>query len=256
MENYTTEAEANSNDASVVDAVVGTEENNPFADDNSVQGQEYNDIPEQSTESTTTHVDWENESKKWQSLYDKSQSSLSKLEGALETAVQMQNNNTAVNQQKEQVPQVSEEEFNPWDAYYKPESPSYKMRVAQEQQSVQSAIEGHMSKMNENIALNNTINELKNVHKMPDEDVKDFLQFVTQPRENVGLDNLVKLWMDVNGKKRQQGVYNSLEAVKQSRKNPVTPGAIQGADPRTRPKSESDSAWEGIMGAAVHGKLP
>jgi hypothetical protein len=168
----------------------------------------------------------------------------------------MQSNNTAVNQQKEQVPQVSEEEFNPWDAYYKPESPSYKMRVSQEQQSVQSAIEGHMSKMNENIALNNTINELKNVHKMPDEDVKDFLQFVTQPRENVGLDNLVKLWMDVNGKKRQQGVYNSLEAVKQSRKNPVTPGAIQGADPRTRPKSESDTAWEGIMGAAVHGKLP
>ena len=256
MENYTTEAEANSNDASVVDAVVGTEENNPFADDNSVQGQEYNNIPEQSTESTTTHVDWENESKKWQSLYDKSQSSLTKLEGALDTAVQMQNNNTAVNQQKEQVPQVSEEEFNPWDAYYKPESPSYKMRVSQEQQSVQSAIEGHMSKMNENIALNNTINELKKEHKMHDEDVKDFLQFVTQPRENVGLDNLVKLWSDVNGKKRQQGVYNSLEAVKQSRKNPVTPGAIQGADPRTRPKSESDSAWEGIMGAAVHGKLP
>ena len=252
MENYTTEAEANSNDASVVDAVVGTEENNPFADDNSVQGQEYNDIPEQSTESTTTHVDWESESKKWQSLYDKSQSSLSKLEGALETAVQMQNNNTAVNQQKEQVPQVSEEEFNPWDAYYKPESPSYKMRVAQEQQSVQSAIEGHMNKMNENIALNNTINELKNVHKMPDEDVKDFLQFVTQPRENVGLDNLVKLWMDVNGKKRQQSVYNSLEAVKQSRKNPVTPGAIQGADPRTRPKSESDTAWEGIMLSLIH----
>tara|TARA_X000001388_G_scaffold45476_1_gene32330 strand:+ start:4037 stop:4807 length:771 start_codon:yes stop_codon:yes gene_type:complete len=256
MENYTTEAEANSNETSVVDAVVGTEENNPFADDNSVQSQGYNNIPEQSTESTTTHVDWENESKKWQSMYDKSQTSLTKLEGALETAVQMQNNNTAVNQQQEQVPQVSEEEFNPWDAYYKPESPSYKMRVSQEQNSVQSAIEGHMNKMNENIALNNTINELKNVHKMPDEEVKDFLQFVTQPRENVGLDNLVKLWSDVNGKKRQQGVYDSLEAVKQSRKTPVSPGSIQGADPRTRPKNESETAWEGIMGAAQHGRLP
>ena len=130
------------------------------------------------------------------------------------------------------------------------------MRVAQEQQSVSSAIEGHMSKMNENIALNNTINELKNVHKMPDDDVKEFLQFVTQPKENVGLDNLVKLWQDVNGKKAGQSVYDSLEAVKASKKNPVSPGSIQGQDPRVRPINEADSAWDGIMGANTHGRLP
>ena len=257
MEDYI--AEANSNEDVIDNVVAGTEETNPFVDDNSaLNEQEYESVAQPEMQSETSQVDWENESKKWQSLYDKSQGNLTKLEDALGTAVEMQQNaqGATVNQQKEQVPQVSEEEFNPWDAYYKPDSPSYQMRVSQENQSVSRAIEGHMSQMNENIALNNTINELKNVHKMPDGDVKEFLQFVTQPKENVGLDNLVKLWQDVNGKKASQGVYDSLEAVRASKKAPPSPGAIQGQDPRTRPKNEEASAWDGIMGANVHGRLP
>ena len=257
MEDYI--AEANSSEDIIDNVVAGTEEINPFADDNSAFTESgYEGVTQPVSDSETSHVDWEDESKKWQSLYDKSQTSLTKLEDALGTAVEMQQNNqgATVNQQKEQVPQVSEEEFNPWDAYYKPDSPSFQMRTAQEKQSVSSAIEGHMSQMNENIALNNTINELKNVHRMPDNDVKEFLQFVTQPKENVGLDNLVKLWQDVNGKKAGQSVYDSLEAVKASKKNPISPGAIQGQDPRMRPKNEADSAWDGIMGANVHGRLP
>jgi len=130
------------------------------------------------------------------------------------------------------------------------------MRTAQENKSVSRAIEGHMSQMNENIALNNTINELKNVHRMPDDDVKEFLQFVTQPKENVGLDNLVKLWQDVNGKKASQGVYDSLEAVRASKRAPKSPGAIQGQDPRMRPKNDTDAAWDEVMGANIHGRLP
>ena len=257
MEDYI--AEANSSEDIVNDVASGTEENNPFVDDNSAfTEQGYEGVAQPEMQSETLQVDWENESKKWQSLYDKSQGNLNKLEDALGTAVEMQQNsqNATVNQQKEQIPQVSEEEFNPWDAYYKPDSPSYQMRTAQEKQSVSSAIEGHMSQMNENIALNNTINELKNVHRMPDQDVKEFLQFVTQPKENVGLDNLVKLWQDVNGKKATQNVYDSLEAVKASKKNPISPGAIQGQDPRRRPKNEAESAWDGIMGANLHGRLP
>tara|TARA_R110002073_G_scaffold154954_1_gene310223 strand:- start:170 stop:943 length:774 start_codon:yes stop_codon:yes gene_type:complete len=257
MEDYI--AEANSSEGVIDDVVAGTDETNPFADDNSAFTESgYEGVTQPVSDSETSHVDWEDESKKWQSLYDKSQTSLTKLEDALGTAVEMQQNNQAatVNQQKEQVPQVSEEEFNPWDAYYKPDSPSYQMRTAQENKSVSRAIEGHMSQMNENIALNNTINELKNVHRMPDDDVKEFLQFVTQPKENVGLDNLVKLWQDVNGKKASQGVYDSLEAVRASKKAPPSPGAIQGQDPRTRPKNDSDAAWDGIMGANTHGRLP
>ena len=257
MEDYT--AEANSSEDVVDNVVAGTEENNPFVDDNSAfTEQGYEGVAQPEMQSETLQVDWENESKKWQSLYDKSQGNLNKLEDALGTAVEMQQNtqDATVNQQKEQIPQVSEEEFNPWDAYYKPDSPSYQMRTAQEKQSVSSAIEGHMSQMNENIALNNTINELKNVHRMPDQDVKEFLQFVTQPKENVGLDNLVKLWQDVNGKKAGQNVYDSLEAVKASKKTPMSPGSIQGQDPRVKPKNEADSAWDGIMGANTHGRLP
>ena len=256
MEDYI--AEANTSENVIEDVVAGTEEQSPFVDDNSAQFEQgYEDVVQSEEVPETSNVDWQGESKKWQSLYDKSQDQLNKIEGALTKAVEMQQTpqNATVNQPIEQVPPVSEEEFNPWDAYYKPESPSYQMRVAQEQQSVSRAIEGHMSEMNQNIALNNTINELKNVHRMPDEDVKDFLQFVQQPKENVGLDNLVKLWQDVNGRKGSPSVSDSLKAVRNSKKNPVSPGSVQGQDPRTRPKSEQDAAWEGIMGANNFGRL-
>jgi hypothetical protein len=33
---------------------------------------------------------------------------------------------------KEEAPKVTEDSFDPWEAYYKPGSPSYEMRVEQE----------------------------------------------------------------------------------------------------------------------------
>lgn len=257
MEDYI--AEANSDESVITDALDGTEVENPFADDNSEYAQVgYEDVPEADVQSETSHVNWEDESKKWQSMYDKSQTSLNKLEDALSTAVEMQQSqqNSTVSQQTEAIPQVTEEEFNPWDAYYKPDSPSYKLRVNQQKEMVNGAIEGHLRQMNESIALNNTINELKNVHKMPDEEVKEFLEFVTQPKEQIGLDNLVKLYQDVNGRKGgQQGVYDSLEAVRASKKAPVTAGAIQGQDSRVK-RNPDDQAWKGVLEANNTGRLP
>ena len=110
MEDYI--AEANSSEDIVNDVASGTEENNPFVDDNSAfTEQGYEGVAQPEMQSETLQVDWENESKKWQSLYDKSQGNLNKLEDALGTAVEMQQNTQAatVNQQKEQIPQVSEE---------------------------------------------------------------------------------------------------------------------------------------------------
>jgi hypothetical protein len=252
-------AEANTGEDFVEEVVSGTGEADTFVDDNGAQYAEgYENVPQTDFQPETSYVDWEDESKKWQSMYDKSQSNLEKLESALGTAVEMQrmNQNATVNQQRNEAPQVSEEEFNPWDAYYKPDSPSFKMRETRERTAVDSAIRGHLQEMNQSIALNNTVNELKNVHKMEEDEVRGFLEFVTQPKEEVGLNNLVKLYRDVNNSNNERNALDSLEAVRVSKKTPLSPGALQGKDPRTRPKNEEDSAWDGIMGANVHGRLP
>ena len=72
MEDYI--AEANASEGVIDDVVAGTEETNPFAEDNSAFTEEgYEGVPQPEMQSETSQVDWEIESKKWQSLYDKSQ---------------------------------------------------------------------------------------------------------------------------------------------------------------------------------------
>ena len=212
------------------------------------------EVPESVVESETSHVDWQGESKKWQSMYDRSQTRLDKLENAMTNMLETQANTTGTDtvtpNQSERI-QISEEEFNPWDAYYKPNSKSYQFRTQQERGMVDEAVQGHLQKMNESITLNNTVNELKSNHKMQDTEVREFLEFVTQPKESVGLDNLVKLWRDATGQASNVSPQNSLQAVKAAKGAPRSPGALAGKQPL--PKKESDVAWEKIMGSGATG---
>ena len=235
----------------------GTEYDDSLSEDSAnqtlFQGFE-EEVPEAVVESETSHVDWQGESKKWQSMYDRSQTRLDKLENAMTNMLETQVNTTATDtvspNQSERI-QISEEEFNPWDAYYKPNSKSYQFRIEQQRSMVDDAVQGHMSKMNESITLNNTVNELKSNHKMEDAEVREFLDFVTQPKEAVGLDNLVKLWRDATGQISNANAKNSLQAVKAAKGAPRSPGALPGK--QLAPKKDSDVAWEKIMGSGATG---
>lgn len=235
----------------------GTEYDDSLSEDSAnqtlFQGFE-EEVPEAVVESETSHVDWQGESKKWQSMYDRSQDRLDKLENAMTNMLEKQAtspvNDTVSPNQSERI-QISEEEFNPWDAYYKPNSKSYQFRMEQQRSMVDDAVQGHMSKMNESITLNNTVNELKSNHKMEDAEVREFLDFVTQPKEAVGLDNLVKLWRDATGQISNANAKNSLQAVKAAKGAPRSPGALPGK--QLAPKKDSDVAWEKIMGSGATG---
>ena len=235
----------------------GTEYDDSLSEDSAnqtlFQGFE-EEVPEAVVESETSHVDWQGESKKWQSMYDRSQDRLDKLENAMTNMLEKQAtspvNDTVSPNQSERI-QISEEEFNPWDAYYKPNSKSYQFRIEQQRSMVDDAVQGHMSKMNESITLNNTVNELKSNHKMEDAEVREFLDFVTQPKEAVGLDNLVKLWRDATGQTSNANAKNSLQAVKAAKGAPRSPGALPGK--QLAPKKDSDVAWEKIMGSGATG---
>lgn len=65
---------------------------------------------------------------------------------------------------------------------------------------VNNALNEQKRQMTEEITYNNTVNELRNTYKFSDNDVQEFMGFVSQPKEQVGLSNLVKLYRDVNKK--------------------------------------------------------
>ena len=82
------------------------------------------------------------------------------------------------------------------------------------------------AKMQTEMHLNNTVNELRNTYKMSDADIKGFLDFTTQPKEAVGIGNLVKLYRDVSGV--GQTNTDTVDAVRAAQDAPRSAGVLQG----------------------------
>ena len=220
-----------------------------YEDDGYYQDPDADAIPEQNVESQTSHVDWESETKKFQSMYDKAQSDNQKMQDLL-----MQQLETQGAQQVGQQPDVgepessmpSEDEFSPWDAYYKPNSPSYNLRVSQENDRIDGAVQAHMTQLNNQMVMNNTVKELRDGYNMEESEVRDFMEFATTPRGQLPLETLVKVW----GAGKTQGQPNpTLEKVKANRNIPRTAGVLQGQKPQPA-KNEAQKTWENIMATA------
>tara|TARA_R100000008_G_scaffold56806_1_gene35067 strand:- start:618 stop:1409 length:792 start_codon:yes stop_codon:yes gene_type:complete len=250
----------------VVDDVLGSGDgmSDTFFEDDATQEEDvlgFNEVPESNAQDLTSQqqTDWEQEARKFQSLYDKAQSENDKYKGVMtalaEKQLQEQGNGDGVNQNSSSEPSLSEDEFNPWDAYYKPDSASYKYRVSQEQRSVSEAVNQQLGQMNEQIMINNTVSELKNKYKLNENEVNQFMEFATRPTEQLSLDTLVKVWRGSTGNVKRPEVRNSVEAAKAAKQAPRSPGALQGAPPAV--KDEFDEMWDGVKNAGGMGsRLP
>jgi len=213
------------------------------------ESQGFEDVPQGNVESTASHIDWEGEAKKFQSMYDKTVSDKQRMEEAMlkmaERSLSNNNQNSSVGRNSNES-SLPEEEFNPWDAYYKPESPSYKHRMNQERGVVQQAVSEQMNSINEQMLVNNTVNELRNVYRMPEGEIVDFMQFATKPADSLSLDTLVNVWREQSGKRTR--VTDSIRAVKNAKEQPRTAGVLQGGK-ESAPKSEKDKMWGNILSA-------
>lgn len=250
----------------VVDEVLGSSDGmtDTFFEDDTTQQEDvlgFNEVPESNAQDLTSqqNTDWETEARKFQGLYDKAQSENDKYKNVMtslaEKQLQEQGYGDGVNQNSSSEPSLSEDEFNPWDAYYKPDSASYKYRTAQEQRSVSEAVNQQLGQMNEQIMINNTVSELKNKYRLNENEVNQFMEFATRPTEQLSLDTLVKVWRGSTGNVKRPEVRNSVEAAKAAKQAPRSPGALQGAPPAV--KDEFDEMWDGVKKAGGMGsRLP
>ena len=250
----------------VVDDVLGSSDGitDTFFEDDTTQEEDvlgFNEVPESNAQDLTLqqNTDWETEARKFQGLYDKAQSENDKYKNVMtslaEKQLQEQGYGDGVNQTNSSEPSLSEDEFNPWDAYYKPDSASYKYRTAQEQRSVSEAVNNQLGQMNEQIMINNTVSELKNKYRLNENEVSQFMEFATRPTEQLSLDTLVKVWRGSTGNVKRPEVRNSVEAAKAAKQAPRSPGALQGAPPAV--KDEFDEMWDGVKQAGGMGsRLP
>jgi hypothetical protein len=200
-------------------------------------------------ESETYQVDWENETRKFQSMYDRQKSENHKMKQDMQY---MANNIKQTQSVVDNKPSLPEDEFNPWDAYYKPESESYKFRQQKEHEVVNQAIGKQNAQMQEQMLINNTMNDLRGVHKMTESEVSEFMDWSTDPGSSMTLDTLVDVFKSRN---QQSGVLpssepipDSFQAVKAAREAPRTAGILQGQQ-ANQPKSEQDVMWDAVVSA-------
>lgn len=242
-------------EANVEQTAQGNE--SPF-EDNIAVAQSPNEVVAETNENPV--LDENAEARKFQSMYDRSQAELGELKkyeplvDLLETRPDLvkvlQDNISNSSDGNQSSPAVEVDDFNPWDAFDpKKDTPSRKLvksdmeRIAE--QKISKAMAEQQAKVQTEMHLNNTVNTLRNNYKMSDGDIKEFLQFSTQPKEQVGLGNLVKLWRDVSGV--SQNNTDTLNAVKAAQDTPRSAGVLQGQPVQN--KSETDKLWESVKNA-------
>ena len=148
------------------------------------------------------------------------------------------------------------DDFNPWEAY--DENTETGKFVDQKitnkvDQLVSERLAQQQRQMQAEMQMQNTVNELRGTYKLSDNDIQDFLQFTTQPKERVGLNNLVKLWQMQSGTSVANN--DTMEAVNAAKQAPRTAGVLQGQAPQS-PKTDSDKVFDSIMGSGSGAALP
>lgn len=205
-------------------------------------------------------MDWQKEAKKFQSMYDKAESEkkhmdqykplvnlLEQRPDLVETLRDSIVGNTG-EEKKTETAQLQDDEFNPWDAYNKPGSASYEMRVKQEEARINNAVNNAMRGQEQKQFISNTVNKLESDFGMDKDEVQEFMRFAQQPKDNVPLDNLVKLY------KMNKGEYKEPVIQKPDTSNQArTAGVLQGGSVPT--KSEQDGMWDQILNAANAGSI-
>tara|TARA_R100000657_G_C4678526_1_gene125603 strand:- start:1432 stop:2184 length:753 start_codon:yes stop_codon:yes gene_type:complete len=209
------------------------------------------------------------DAKKFQSMYDKKAADYDKLNNELEelrkyeqlgrvlqdrpdVVEAMRNTLSGNTANKEEAPKVTEDSFDPWEAYYKPGSPSYEMRVEQERAVAQQAVQEQMAGFRQQMAINNLKQDLASKHGMTDPNMADdFIQFATSPREDLPLDMLVDVYRKYKG--GEDRVSPNLEAVQKTKAIPTTAGVVQGSAPEQ--PNELDDVWQGVMNSSRNIKI-
>ena len=199
-------------------------------------------------ESSTT--DWEAQAKYHQSekdkLYAENQQIKAKVQEFLDS-------------RKSEQPSAPEkivlkpDEFDPWEAYNDPSSASYKFRMQDMQQAIDSGINQAVGGLKAEQGRTNLRSELTN-HGLTAEEQDSFFDFADKHPSEYGLENVVKMWRAVSQDPKTQ-TENPLDQIRQNQANPTSAGVLQGQQPKR--KSADEQMYDDVINAGGFGnKLP
>ena len=221
-------------------------------------------------------TDWEQETRKFQSMYDRQKADYASLEKQVESleplkqlqqvlesrpdvvqALQDKLQNKPVSGDTSSSPTdntVDEASFDPWEAYYKTDSPSYKLRVEKEKALVNEAVTEQMAGIQSQVAMQNLKGELKSKYGMEDDsEIEEFINFAMTPRDQLPVELLLNVYRQHYNKGVNAPSSENIQAVANTQAMPKSAGVLQGGEPSV--KSEVDVSWDRILKAGNAGRL-
>jgi len=155
-----------------------------------------------------------------------------------------------------QVPQritLEKDEFDPWEAYNKPSSKSYKYRMQEMSDVVQSAVSEQVEGVAQAQGMQTLKGELEK-RGLNDAQIEDFVQFASKNPAEYGIDGVLNMWQAVsNDNESESDIPNNdasprpLDQVRETQNNPSYGGLLGGETPKA--KSGADEMWDGIVKA-------
>ena len=143
--------------------------------------------------------------------------------------------------------EISQDEFDPWEAFNDPKSKSYQYREQQDNQRIETIVQERMGGLQKNIAKTQLQNEVVNSGLISREEAPAFMQFALSHPSKLGLQNVIKMFRAVNAGDPATQAPNPLDQVRQNQQAPTPAGILNGEQPQQ--KSEVDDVWDSIVKA-------
>ena len=149
--------------------------------------------------------------------------------------------------------ELSQDEFDPWEAYNDPKSKSYKFRQQELQDSIGQAVNERM----QGVVKQQGIQQLKTnlaQQGLSAQEVDSFMNFASKNPGEYGVEGAVKMWRAMmNDGQGTVTAENPLDNVRQTQDTPTPGGILQGQQPQA--KNEKDGMWDSITAAGSRTKV-
>jgi len=143
--------------------------------------------------------------------------------------------------------EMSQDEFDPWEAFNDPKSKSYQYREQQDDQRIDARVQQQLGGIQKQVGQAQLQNQVVNNGLVSKEELPGFMDFVNKHPAEYGLANVVKMYRAVNAGDPATQAPNPLDQVRQNQQAPTPAGILNGEQPQQ--KSEVDDVWDSIVKA-------
>ena len=161
-------------------------------------------------------------------------------------------NNSGQPQQPQSI-EMSQDEFDPWEAFNDPKSKSYQYREQQDDERIDARVEQRLGGLQKQMGQTQLQNQVVNDGLVAREELPQFMDFVNKHPAEYGLANVVKMYRAVNADNPATQSPNPLDQVRQNQQAPTPAGILAGEQPART--TEKDEVWNSIVNAGSRNKV-